>query len=203
MSYSKFNAEAIKKELGLSFSENTDLFSSVSELEYSQFLREALAFNVPLALKISTEKARSELIVSPILLEIKKRLESEISLFSGTDFNVDETKGLKGRCDFLLARSPEQLFIEAPVMVIVEAKNDNILSGLWQCMAEMYAAQLFNEREENEIEIVYGAVTTGSLWKFMRLKGKTIEIDVNEYFIGNVGKILGILYGAIAPEVKK
>lgn len=67
-------------------------------------------------------------------------------------------------------------------------------------MAEMYAAQLFNEREENEIDVIYGAVTTGSLWKFMRLKGKIIEIDVNEYFLGNLGKIMGILYGAIAAE---
>ncbi|GCL35647.1 MAG: hypothetical protein ACKO9I_12000 [Sphaerospermopsis kisseleviana] len=53
--------------------------------------------------------------------------------------------------------------INAPVILVVEAKNENIKGGLGQCIAEMYAAKLFNEREENEITEIYGVVTTGEI----------------------------------------
>ena len=192
MSYSQFSLELIKTNFGITISEIFGIFSNIPEVEYSNFLAQTLHEYVPLALSIDTEKARSEFIIAPILFEIKKQSQEPISLFSGKEFNVDIEKGLTGFCDFLISRSPEQLLIEAPVFAVVEAKNDNIQSGLGQCMAEMLAAQLFNERKGNEVKIIYGAVTTGSIWKFMRLEGQVIEIDLNEYFLSNVGKILGI-----------
>lgn len=200
MSYSKFNIEAVKKELGLTLAEDSEIFATTPEIEFSDLMKDNLKFNVPLALKINTEKARSELIVSHLLVELKRQLGDRMSLFSGREFNVDEEKKLTGYCDFIISRSPEQLVIEAPVLAIVEAKNDNIQSGLGQCIAAMYAAQIFNDREQNGIDIIYGAVTTGTNWKFMKLVGRTVEIDVNEYFLSNVGKIMGILRSAIEPD---
>ncbi|MBW3587641.1 MAG: hypothetical protein KY448_17910, partial [Cyanobacteria bacterium 0813] len=161
--------------------------------ESLRFLQETLQFNLPLALEINSEKARSELIVAPILVEIKKLLPQRMSLFSGREFNVDAARGLSGYCDFIISRSPEQLVIESPVIALVEAKNNNIQSGLGQCMAETIAAQIFNQRQENDIQTIYGVITTGSIWKFFKLEGIAIEIDTSEYFINNVGKILGIL----------
>ena len=125
-----------------------------------------------------------------------------MSLFSGREFNVDAARGLSGYCDFLISRSPEQLVIESPVIALVEAKNDNIQSGLGPCMAETIAAQIFNQRQENDIQTIYGVVTTGSIWKFFKLEGIAIEIDTSEYFINNVGKILGILIKFIESWVK-
>jgi hypothetical protein len=197
MSYSQFSIELIKTNFGITISELFGTFSDIPEVGYSDFLAQTLREYVPLALSIDTEKARSEFIVAPILFEIRKQSQEPISLFSGKEFNVDLEKGLTGFCDFLISRSPEQLLIEAPVFAVVEAKNDNIQSGLGQCMAEMLAAQLFNERKGNEIKTIYGAVTTGSIWKFMKLEGQVIEIDLNEYFLNNVGKILGILRNGI------
>jgi hypothetical protein len=197
MSYSQFSIELIKTNFGITISELFGTFSDIPEVGYSDFLAQTLREYVPLALSIDTEKARSEFIVAPILFEIRKQSQEAISLFSGKEFNVDLEKGLTGFCDFLISRSPEQLLIEAPVFAVVEAKNDNIQSGLGQCMAEMLAAQLFNERKGNEIKTIYGAVTTGSIWKFMKLEGQVIEIDLNEYFLNNVGKILGILRNGI------
>lgn len=197
MSYSQFSIELIKTSFGITISELFGIFSDIPEVEYSDFLAQTLREYVPLALSIDTEKARSEFIVAPILFEIKKQSPEPISLFSGKEFNVDIEKGLTGFCDFLISRSPEQLLIEAPVFAVVEAKNDNIQSGLGQCMAEMLAAQMFNERKGNEIKTIYGAVTTGSIWKFMKLEGQVMEIDLNEYFLNNVGKIIGILRSGI------
>ncbi len=193
MPYSQFRLEQIKSEFGITLSEQFGLFAEIPEAIYSQFLSETLEYNIPLALAINSEKSRSEMIVAPILIELRKQFDNRISLFSGKDFTVDSLRGLNGFCDFLISQSPEQLIIEAPVIALVAAKNDNIESGLAQCMAETIAAQLFNQQKGNEIKKVYGVVTTGSLWKFMQLEDQTISIDLNEYFVGNLGKIIGIL----------
>lgn len=118
---------------------------------------------------INTKKALSELLIASILLEVRRHLQYQISLFSGVDFNVAPEKGLAGFCDFILSRSAEQYFIASPVVTIVSAKNENIKSGLGQCVAQMMAAQMFNEQNLSEIKSIYGAVTTGQIWKFLKL----------------------------------
>ncbi|WP_366517256.1 hypothetical protein [Microcoleus sp. PH2017_18_LLB_O_A] len=132
------------------------------------------------------------MIIAPILIELKQQIGSKISLFSGREFNVDSQQGLMGYCDFIISKSSSQLMIKSPVILIVEAKNDNIQSGLGQCIAEMVAAQIVNQRQSNN-EMIYGAVTTGTNWKFMKLFDSVVEIDPNEYFLNNVAKLMGIL----------
>ncbi len=198
MAYNKFTLSKAEKQFQLRIDETQDLFSTVAaEVEISDFIRTYLNKYVPLALAINTEKARSEMIITPILLEFRNQAEPPISLFSGRSFNVDKEKGLTGTCDFIISRSPEQLFIKVPVITIVEAKNDNINRGLGQCVAEMVAAKLFNERGENGISTIYGAVTTGSLWRFLKLENQTVYVDLEEYYLVNVGKIVGILLSMV------
>jgi len=114
-------------------------------------------------------------------------------LFSGIDFNVDKEKGLTGFCDFIFSNSPEQLYLDSPVITITEAKNENIVSGLGQCIAEMYASQIYNEKEGYDLSSVYGGVTTGDEWKFVKLTKDTAYIDADNYYINDIGKIVGIL----------
>ena len=193
MSYSDFTLQTAVKELQLVLNERTSLFAQIPESVLSDYLAMTLKENVPLALAINTEKARSELIIAAILVELRKMLNYQISLFSGVEFNVDPPRGLNGVCDFIITRSPEQFFIRAPAIVIVEAKNENIKGGLGQCIATMLAACLFNAQEDQSISTVYGVVTSGSIWKFLQLVGNTVYIDLEEYHINNAGKILGML----------
>lgn len=194
MSYSQFtNLETIETTFGITISDKIGIFANIPESEYSDLLAQTLQENIPLALAINTEKARSELIVTPILVELRKQFKHQISIFSGKEFNVDVEKGLTGFCDFLISRSPEQLLIKAPVVALVEAKNDNIQTGLPQCIAEMIAAQLFNQQRNNQITEIYGTVTTGTNWKFLKLSNQIIQVDLNDYFVGNIGKLIGIL----------
>lgn len=193
MPYSQFKLESIKRELGIQIKDRASLFGNVAAVEYSALLTQLLEKYSPLALAIGTEKSKSEFIIAPILYELKEQLDGQVSLFSGKEFNVVPEKGLAGFCDFLISRSPEQLIIESPVIAVVEAKNDNILLGIGQCIAEMVAAQIFNERHQNPISTVYGVITTGSNWKFLRLKDNIVEADLDEYYLNDVGKILGIL----------
>ena len=197
MAYIDFSLASVKKALNLTISPRQDLFSAVPALEVSNYLTETLLYNVPFALASNTEKSRSEMIIAPILLELTRHFADRISLFSGVDFTVDTNLGLNGSCDFLISRSPELLIISAPIILIVEAKKENINAGLGQCVAEMYAAQLFNEREGNHISGIYGVVTTGEIWKFLRLEGEEIQIDLLEYFLNQVNQILGILASSI------
>ncbi|NJL64270.1 MAG: hypothetical protein HC903_23680 [Methylacidiphilales bacterium] len=197
MAYSDFTLSKFKKNFNIQIDEQADLFASIEPLEASDNLTSSLEETTELALAINTEKARSEMIITPILLEIRRKSNYQISLFSGNNFDVDVDKGLNGYCDFIISRSKEQLIINAPVMIIVEAKNENIKDGLGQCAAAMLAAQLFNQQEGNEIKSIYGAITTGDIWKFMKLEGSDLFIDLNNYYIKEIGKILGILYQAI------
>ncbi|MFN9869634.1 MAG: hypothetical protein ACK568_21785 [Pseudanabaena sp.] len=91
--------------------------------------------------------------------------------------------------------------ISAPVIAIVEAKNEDIKSGLGQCIAEMVAAQLFNELENNDIDTIYGIVTSGEIWKFLQISEQNVAIDLTDYYINNIDKIIGILLSFISTEV--
>ena len=198
MSYSEFTLSQLESEFSLTLQERVEIFPDIEPVTPSQLLQEILTENIPLALEIDTEKARSELIIAPILVELRKHFNRQISFFSGVDFTVEKTKGLTGRCDFIISNSPRQLEVIAPVATLVEAKNNNIKSGIAQCIAEMVAAQIFNERQNNQIPCIYGIITTGSNWKFLRLVEKRIDIEAGEHFIGNLDGLFGILLKMIA-----
>jgi hypothetical protein len=140
------------------------------------------------------------IIYRSLLVDLRRQLQEQISLFSGIDFTVDATKGLNGACDFIITHSPEILIVTAPVITVVEAKKENINAGFGQCAAEMVAAQIFNEKAANDIKVIYGAVTTGSIWQFLKLEQQILSIDLSEYYLKDVNKILGILASSVSPK---
>jgi hypothetical protein len=194
MAYSDFTIPQLKQKFHITLDEETALFDSIGSVELPATLADILRRYLPLAVNLNTEKARSELIIAPFLAEFKLLYHEQISLFSGIDFNIDEAAGLKGRCDYILAQSPEQLVLTAPICMLVEAKNENIIAGIPQCLAEMIAAQRFNA--VNGLppkDPIYGVVTTGSLWRFLRLDGASAQVDRAEFAIQEPGKIFAIL----------
>lgn len=193
MSYSDFSLRKAKENLGLTFVEGERFLPELQPIAPGAYLAEFLQESIPLAISMGSEKARSELIISPILFEVRKQLERQISFFSGEEFNVDPSAGLTGICDFIITRSTEQLFVEAPVAVMVEAKKDDLKGGLGQCMAEMVAAQRFNQQQENDITTIYGSVTSGNRWMFLKLVDQVLTLDLQEYLIPPVDRLLGIL----------
>ena len=197
MPYSSFTIKKVQKEFSVEIIENTGLFSSVESREIGNHLKETLSDNVSLAVAINTEKARSELIIAPVLIEIRKIFDKKISFFSGIELNVDKERDLTGFCDFIISKSPEQLFLNTPVITIVEAKNENIMSGLGQCAAEMIASRIFNEQEGTTLSKIYGVVTSGNIWKFLKLEDNKIYIDLDDYSIKEISKVVGILCSMI------
>lgn len=138
-----------------------------------------------MALRSRSEKARSEYIIAPILAEVYERTQNRVNLFSGTEFNVDESRGLAGYCDFLFTLAPLAIDIQAPVISIVEAKKEEIVAGIPHCFAELVAAQIFNAAEGFTLDTLYGVVTSGTEWKFLRLHGVNATITERLYRFGN------------------
>jgi hypothetical protein len=198
MSYEDFSVERIEEEFEIEVVDMPNLFKDVKPIAPSEILVNLLEQFVPLGTSIGTEKARSEFIIAPILAEVRKIANNKISLFSGNKFEVDKSRGLNGYCDFMFSASTTQSKLSAPVMTIVEAKNDNINSGFGQCMAEMVAAQIYNEHKGRPKKYIHGCVTTGSVWKFMQLTEKRIQLDDREYYLDQLPKILGLFVESVS-----
>lgn len=192
MPYSSFTLAKAKKDFGLTTAEGGRFLPPIDPITPSSRLQEALE-DLPWAIAVGSEKAKSEGIIYPILQEVRRILKNQVSLFSGRDFTVDASKGLNGYVDYLISRSQEQLEIEAPVVVVGEAKRDNLNEGLGQCIAEMVAAQMFNQANQMNIPTIYGSVSNGTQWRFLKLEGSTVTIDLMDYSLPPVDQILGFL----------
>ena len=200
MSYSNWTLESVIPTFQLEKIDAIGLYSEIEPVSPSEYLTTGLARKAPLATAIGTEKARSEMIVADVLVDLLEHLDRRISLFSGIDFNVDVENGLNGVCDFLVSLSPNQFYLEAPVIILVEAKNADVKLGFGQCVAEMIAAQRFNAEKGNDIPFIYGASTTGIDWVFLKLEERCLHIDMATYTIERCDKILGILSSMVAQK---
>jgi hypothetical protein len=169
------------------------MFASVGRIALREYDAEMLEENTRLAIAINNEKVRSEFIIAPLLLQAWRMCKERVSLFSGVELKVAPELGLNGRCDFLLSASTDRMFVKAPILTVVEAKNDNVQNGLAQCIAEMIAVAKFNEQQDRSIHTIFGCVTTGTEWRFLRLKQQSVVIDMQDYFISDAAQILGIL----------
>ena len=192
MSFREFTFPDVVTRLGLTLT-SVRLFPDIRPVATSADFLSRLDEGVTLALGIDNETARSEFVVAPILLEFRRLIERRHAVFSGVEFNVDPAAGLNGYCDFLITRGPEIYILTAPVIAVAEAKNDNVSTGLGPCIAGMRAAWLFNQSKGVHATQVYGAATTGTTWKFLRLRDTELTLDQGEYYVREVGLILAIL----------
>ena len=136
-----------------------------------------------------------------MLLTCQEILRNACCLYSGVRLDVDSDKGLKGECDFILSKAQPSPTLRAPLIVIVEAKKNDIEEGLPQCAAQMVAARLFNEQHHDPLPTVWGCVTTGEAWQFLRLRNQELVVDAGRYYITEVSTVLGILVSVMNATV--
>ncbi len=177
MAYNKFKLKDLKVKFGIENESVPFLPLKLPIWKASQQLLTELADSVGLGL--ASEKAKSEFIVTPVLKEFRRKNIDNLSFFSGYMFDVDSKQGLNGYCDFIFSNKPRKTEIESPIFCFVEAKKDDIESWLGQCGSEMYAAQIYNEREGNPRNVMYGCVTNAFSWCFLKLENKNLYIDPN------------------------
>jgi hypothetical protein len=202
MSFSDFDLRRAVDTFGLEEDRDSDLFATVAPLAPSEFLRTWLEEFAPVALGINTEKARSEFIIAPVLAEARRRAVGPANLLPGVTLDVDRERGLSGICDFIITRSGEYYYLRGPLLAVVEAKKEDLIAGLGQCAAAMVAIREFNAREGTNLQAVYGCVTSGSIWRFLRFAGSCLSIDRQEYYLHDVAKVIGIVVHIIGTGVK-
>jgi hypothetical protein len=193
MAYGDFDLRRALTDFGLTSNEGVDLFAGVPPVEPSAYLTDWLAEFAPVALGIGSERGRGEAIIFPILAEAKRHCRDPVTVASGVTFDVDRGRGLTGVCDYLITRSRNLYFVRGPVFAAVEAKREDINGGLGQCVAEMVAVRVFNEREGTPLPAVHGCVTSGNLWRFLKLEGDTLFVDRDERHLRDLPMVLGIL----------
>jgi hypothetical protein len=198
MAYSDFTLETAIASLGVA-TELTTLFPDLSPLPIPVWLHDTLYRRTPLAL--ISEKARSEFIVVPILLASREISHEKLAIYSGQRLDIDPKKGLVGECDFILTLSPPILPLRSPIVTLVEAKKNDIEAGLGQCIAQMVAAQLFNKINHQPNIPIFGCVTTGEIWQFLRLTDSVVSMDEQRYYLDNIGIILAVVQHIIAQEL--
>jgi hypothetical protein len=194
MTYSDFTLEMVERAFGLTV-QPADLFPALPPLSVPLWLQELLAKGRQLALV--SEKARSEFIVAPILLASREISDGTVAIYSGLRLDVLPEQGLVGDCDFVLSITPPVPVLHTPIVTVVEAKKNDIEGGLGQCAAQMTGARLLNQREGRDGSRVFGCVTTGEAWQFLRLDETELSIDTARYYIDNVGGILAVFQAVI------
>ena len=191
MSYADFTLESAEERLGLRVGLG-DLFPDFTPLPVPLWLHEGLDRGRGIA-AITSEKARSEFLVAPILMACRELVSGDLAIYSGQRLDVDQSRGLVGECDYILARTAPVPRLRAPLLMILEAKRGDIELGLGQCVAQMVAAQLFNERAGTVRSPIFGVVTTGENWQFLKIDGSTVTLHTNRLFIDNLGAVLAAL----------
>ncbi len=194
MAYTDFTPDTVQQKLGLTL-QVVGLFPKLMPIAVPAWLNDQLAKTRQIALL--NEKSRSEFIVAPILIAVSDLTEGRVVILSGQRLDVDPTRGLNGECDFILSIGIPLPILQPPLLTLVEAKKQDIESAIGQCLAQMVAARMFNEKAGIANQPIYGCVTTGENWQFMRLMGTVAEVDSDRFYLDNIGGILAALLRAV------
>ncbi len=191
MPYSDFTIDRLETDFNLVIGEQK-LFDTSRQIEPSAWLTSTLQKADRLG--YSTEKERSERIISPILTEVCENNQHRFFVFSGRNLEASIEQGLNGECDFLLAYSPTRFLLRSPIFSVVEAKKESIDKGLEQCLAQMVGSQLFNQQHGHpHFTTIFGCSTTGDVWKFVKLQDKKVLFDTDEYYLNQLPLLLSIM----------
>jgi len=204
MAYSNLTFADLENKFGIKF-KNSNLFSTFRKITPSKWLISSIKKNGKLG--VGNEKSRSERIISPILTEIASinadLVDKDLfSIFSGMNLDVDVSLGLNGECDFMFAFGGTQEFLAPPIFCIAEAKKQDLEAGIIQAAAQVVGAKMFNEMKKFPSETLYGATTTGDVWRFLKFENNEITLDKKFYYLANLPKLLGVLQNIVETEAK-
>jgi hypothetical protein len=192
MAYRNFTFSKLEQDFGIRQARKS-LFDTqiISLVQPSDWLSTTMkrAKSMPLR----SEKARSENLISPIVGEIRQLNLDSIEVFSGENLNADPKAKLNGEVDFIFVHYPQSAEIREPIFNVTEAKRGAVEDGWAQCAAQMYGARVFNQKNNNPVLDIYGAVSNGYDWQFLALEAGKVFIDDTIYTIDNLPQLLGIL----------
>lgn len=195
MGYSNFkNLKQIKAKFEVTVRQ-ANMFSDITPIEPTDWLKRSIeiAFENPL----SNEKVKSERLISPILAEVHQLHKDKLTLFSGEELNIDPENDLNGACDFFFSAISGAYLLEAPIVTLAEAKDEDLDYGIAQCTAQMIGAMKFNDANGKPRHEIWGCATTAGEWKFLQLKKNQnnsyhLIIDATSYYVDKLDVLLGV-----------
>ncbi|MCZ2340509.1 MAG: hypothetical protein LC104_01775 [Bacteroidales bacterium] len=188
--YNQFTLQKAIADFGLVLGSVRNLFPQVKPVPVAAPVRLRLRAFADLA---TSEAGRAHYLIAPLIGEVYLAGEDRVALFPAARFDVDDAAGLTGICDFILGKPPQAPIVTSPVLMIVEAKNEDIVGGLGQCAAAMVAAQRFNRARNPDIDTIFGVVSDGERWRFLRLSAAALDLERTDRLISDPDQIYGIL----------
>ena len=200
--YRKYTATELKKIFRVEIKNPEDLFKGFtpSGREYNDLQATVMQMSVRLRLsKFDNEATRGSLLVSRILWAASEVYQLGVFFEPTITYPQDDTFNLphplNGSYDGAL--SLDEIDLIAPVISVVEVKRSSLSDGLGQCIAEMYTTMRVFQQEK-----VYGIITDGEVWEFLRLENSVISVDNSNYHIRTVADIVDRI-GYIANVFKQ
>ncbi|MEQ8969051.1 MAG: hypothetical protein RIE73_01495 [Coleofasciculus sp. C1-SOL-03] len=189
MAFTDFKSLAqVQQEYKIKYSEET--FITYIDLKPSDDFRNEFEFNLENIDVFTSGASRCENVIYPILREVYKSFVDQYTLWSHKPITYDHK--LTGTPDYLISTKSElgKTILGLPLVVVVEAKQNNFIEGWGQCLAELIAAQKMNQ---NETQPVYGIVTDGELWQLGRLVGDVFTKEKTRIAITDLDKLFGVI----------
>jgi hypothetical protein len=189
MAFSDYkNIAQVQKEFQIRYQEES--FIVVQRMEPTIHFREEYEFNQKNIDVFTSEAARTELVIMPILREVYKNFYEYYSFWIQKPIAYNDK--LSGTPDYLIATRSAlgKTVLELPLVVVVEAKKNDFEQGWGQCLAELVAAQKINDNPDRSI---YGIVTDGELWKFGKLVGNIFISNLEGYTVGDLAELFGAI----------
>jgi hypothetical protein len=169
--------------------EETRFLSRLTAQVPASFASE-LRFNIDTLDAFSSEAARCELIILPVLREVYKKIALSCSLWIQKSIRYDEH--LNGSPDYMISKRSElgKTVLSKPLLMIAEAKKNDFEQGWAQCLAELVAAQKINQNEQSP---VYGIVTDGKYWEFGKLAASVFTKNSESFSLDNLTELFAAL----------
>jgi hypothetical protein len=162
-----FDPEDILTELGCSLQRSSlQLPAYIGALDVTP-LQQQLEQNLTYV-DLTSEAARREVLISPILLKVCNLTQAKLKI----EYPISVSDRLKGTVDYYLQSRRG--------LLIVEAKQADLARGFTQLAVELIA---IDQWINSDASTLYGAVTTGDIWKFglFHRPHKQIVQDINLY----------------------
>lgn len=189
MAFSDYKSIAqVQEEFTITYQEKP--FIAAHDIEPPpEFLKE-FQFNKEYLDLYTSEASRTEAIIFPVLREVYKQYSHQYSLWIQKSISYDAK--LTGSPDYIVSMrsSLGKTMLEMPLLMVVEAKQNDFKQGWGQCLAELIAAQRLNK---NETLPVYGIVTDGRHWEFGKLCQDIFTQHSEAYSIDHLPQLFGVL----------
>ncbi|MBD1995351.1 hypothetical protein H6G00_01730 [Leptolyngbya sp. FACHB-541] len=137
---------------------------------------------------LESEAARREILIAPVLTSLCRQVQARLKI----EYPVAVNEQLKGSFDYYVQSRSN--------LLVVEAKNSDLMRGFTQLAVELIA---LDQWVKSATPVLYGAVTTGEEWRFGMFyrQEKKVVRDINLYRVpADLDVLMGILVSILQAQ---